>query len=95
MGVVLTSPQGHKLHYAIHLHFDATTNMVEYEALINGLRIVAEVGARCLLMRGNSKLVVDQVMKAVEPRDPRMCVYYSKVRKLEEKFKGFELHHIY
>jgi hypothetical protein len=37
IGVVLTLPQGHKLRYSIHLHFDTTTNMVEYETLINGL----------------------------------------------------------
>jgi hypothetical protein len=24
-----------------------------------------------------------------------MCTYYGEVRKLEEKFKGFELHHNY
>ena len=69
--------------------------MVEYEALVNGCRIAAEVEARCFLMRGDSKLVVDQVMKATEPRDPRMCAYYREVHKLEEKFKGFELEHNY
>ena len=46
-------------------------------------------------MRGDSKLVVDQVMKAVEPRDPRMCAYYKEVRRLKERFKGFELKHNY
>jgi hypothetical protein len=40
-------------------------------------------------------LMVDQVMKAMEPHDPWMCTYYNEVRKLKEKFKGFELHHIY
>jgi ribonuclease HI len=93
--VVLTSPQGHKLCYAIHLHFDATNNIADYDALVNGLRIAVEVGARRLLVRGDSKLVVNQVMKAMEPRDPKMCAYYGEVRKLEEKFKGFELHHSY
>jgi hypothetical protein len=43
-GVILTSPQGHKLCYAIRLHFDATKHVTEYEALINELRIAAEVG---------------------------------------------------
>jgi hypothetical protein len=51
--------------------------------------------ARWLLVGGDSKLVVDQVMKSMEPHDPRMCAYYSKVYKLEENFKGFELHHTY
>lgn len=27
--------------------------------------------------------------------DPKMCTYYGEVQKLEEKFKGFELHHSY
>jgi ribonuclease HI len=44
--VFLVSPQGHKLHYTTRLHFNATNNVAEYEALINGLYIVAEVGAR-------------------------------------------------
>jgi hypothetical protein len=34
-------------------------------------------------------------MKAKEPRDPKMLAYYNKVRRLEEKFKGFKLHHSY
>lgn len=40
-------------------------------------------------------MAVDQVMKATEPHNPQMRVYYDEVRKLEEKFKGFELHHSY
>lgn len=94
-GTVLTSPQGHKLCYAIRLHFDATNNITECEALVNGLRIMAEVGARRILGRGDSKVVVDKVIKAMERRDSKMCAYYGEVRKLEEKFKGFELHHSY
>jgi ribonuclease HI len=69
--------------------------MAEYEAFINRLYIVTEVGARCLLMMGNSKLVIDQVIKEVEPCEPWMHVYRNKVCKLEEKFKGFEIHHNY
>lgn len=40
-------------------------------------------------------MVVAQVMRAMEPRNPQMCAYYGEVRRLEEKFKGFELHHSY
>jgi ribonuclease HI len=53
------SPQGHKLYYAIRLYFDSTNNVTKYEALVNGLWIAVEVGARWLLVRGVSKLVVD------------------------------------
>ena len=44
-GVVLIFPDGSRLCYAIHLHFLASNNTVEYEALINGLRIAIELGA--------------------------------------------------
>ena len=43
-GVVLISPDGSRLRYAIHLHFFASNNAAEYEALINGLRITIELG---------------------------------------------------
>jgi ribonuclease HI len=36
-GIVLISPKGDRLSYVIRVHFCATNNMVEYEALVNGL----------------------------------------------------------
>ena len=44
-GVVLISPDGSRLRYMIRLHFSASNNTTEYEALINGLRIAIELGA--------------------------------------------------
>ena len=58
-GVVLISPDGSRLCYAIRLHFSASNNATEYEALINGLCITIELGATRLYIRGNSELVVD------------------------------------
>ena len=43
--VVLITPNGSRLCYVICLHFLASNNAVEYEALINGLRIAVELGA--------------------------------------------------
>ena len=43
--VVLISPDGSRLRYAICLHFLASNNAMEYEALINRLRIAIELGA--------------------------------------------------
>ena len=43
-GVVSISPDGSRLRYAIRLHFSASNNTVEYEALINGLCITIELG---------------------------------------------------
>ena len=57
-GVVLISPDGSRLCYAIHLHFSASNNAAEYEALINGLHIAIELDATRLYVCGDSELVI-------------------------------------
>jgi ribonuclease HI len=47
----------------------ASNNVAEYEALVNGLRIVVELGVRRLDARGDLQLVIDQVMKNSHYRD--------------------------
>jgi hypothetical protein len=36
--VVLTSPKGDKLHYVLQIHFTASNNVAECEALVHGLK---------------------------------------------------------
>ena len=74
-GVVLISLDGSRLYYTIRLHFSASNNAVEYEALINGLRISIELSATRLYVRGDSELVVDQVMKESSYKSPLMAAY--------------------
>ncbi|XP_066333563.1 uncharacterized protein [Miscanthus floridulus] len=85
-GVVLISLDGSRLRYTICLHFLASNNAAKYEALINGLCIAIELGATWLYVRGDSELVVDQVMKESSCKSPLMIAYYQEVRKLKEKF---------
>ena len=68
--MVLISLDGSRLRYTIHLHFSASNNTAKYKALINGLRITIELGATRLYVRGDSKLVVDQVMKESSCKTP-------------------------
>ena len=44
------------MHYVIRLHFPASNNMAEYEALLSGLRIAIELGIKRLDVRGDSQL---------------------------------------
>jgi ribonuclease HI len=82
------------MEYLVRLHFPASNNAAEYEALINGLRIAVELGIKCLEIRGDLELVVDQVMKDKNCVDPKMAAYCQAVRDLEDKFHGLELHHV-
>jgi len=83
--VILISPDGSRLRYVIHLHFWASNNAAEYEALINGLHIAIKLGATWLYVRGDSKLIVDQVMNESSCKSPLMEAYCQEVRKLEDK----------
>jgi ribonuclease HI len=53
-GVVLIPPEGDVLKYAIQLEFSATNNIMEYEGLVNGLRLAKDLGIRSLLIKGDS-----------------------------------------
>jgi ribonuclease HI len=93
-GLLFISPLGKHLRYVLRLHFPASNNVAEYEALVNGLRIAIELGVRRLDARGDSQLIIDQIMKNSHCRDPKMEAYCDEVRRLEDKFYGLELNHI-
>jgi ribonuclease HI len=83
------------LRYVLHLNFeDVTNNIVEYEALLHGMRTAVTLRVRRLVASGDSKLVIGQVMKASVCHDHKMEAYCIEVRKLEAKFDGLELRHI-
>jgi ribonuclease HI len=92
--LLFISPLGKHLRYVLRLHFPASNNVAEYEALVNGLRIAVELGVRRLDARGDSQLVIDQVMKNSHSRDRKMEAYCDEVWRLEDKFYRLELNHV-
>jgi ribonuclease HI len=53
-GLLFISPLGVHMCYVIRLHFAASNNVSEYEALIVDLRIAIELEVRHLDVRGDS-----------------------------------------
>jgi ribonuclease HI len=45
-GLVFVSPLGVRMRYMAHLYFPTSNNVVEYEALVNGLHITIELGVQ-------------------------------------------------
>jgi ribonuclease HI len=74
-GLLFVSPLGEHMRYVVRLHFSASNNMAEYEALLSGLRITIELGVKRLDVRGDSQLVIDQVMKESSCHDAKMEAY--------------------
>ncbi|SPT18690.1 unnamed protein product [Triticum aestivum] len=92
-GIVLTSPKGDKLRYVLQVHFAASNNVAEYEALIHGLRLAKELGIRRILCYGDSDLVVQQSSGDWDAKDANMASYRFLVQQLSGYFEGCEFQH--
>ncbi|GKE30486.1 reverse transcriptase domain-containing protein, partial [Tanacetum coccineum] len=59
-----------------------SNNEAEYEALIAGLRIAAQMGVRNVRVSVDSKLVANQVLRAYVAKEQNMIKYLEKVKSL-------------
>ena len=57
--ILFIMPTKDKLCYVLRIHFPASNNAVEYEAYLHGLRIAIELGVKCLMVYGDSTLVIN------------------------------------
>jgi hypothetical protein len=58
-GLLFISPLGEHMRYAVRLHFPASNNIAEYEALLCGPKIAIETGIKRLDVRRDSQLMFD------------------------------------
>ena len=94
VGVLFMSPDGKQLKYVLQILWPTTNNEVEYEALLHGLRVVVSLGIKCLLIYGDSLVVINQVNKDWDCTKETMDAYCTKVHKLEKHFQGLEILHV-
>ncbi|XP_071925708.1 uncharacterized protein [Coffea arabica] len=93
-GLLLTSPTGKELTYALRFDFPASNNEAEYEALLTGLRIAHQMGVTTVRVRSDSQLVVLQVRGEYEAKDEVMKKYLAKVREAMALFRTFEIERV-
>jgi ribonuclease HI len=94
IGIVLTSPKRDQLKYVLQIHFVASKNVAEYEALVPGLKMAKEIGIRQIICYGDSDLVVQQVSGDWDAKDANMASYRSHVQQISGYFEGYEFHHV-
>ncbi|XP_066392462.1 uncharacterized protein [Miscanthus floridulus] len=92
--ILFIMPTKDKLRYVLRIHFPASNNTMEYEACLHGLRIVVALGIKCLMVYGDSTLVINQLNKDWSYSSEKMDAYCTEIRKLEGKFYGIEYHHV-
>lgn len=72
VGVVLTSSEGDILKYGVQLQFHATNHEVKYVAILIRLRVARSLGAKNVLLKSDSKLVIGQINGEYEAKESRM-----------------------
>ncbi|GJS62929.1 reverse transcriptase domain-containing protein [Tanacetum coccineum] len=71
--------------------FTASNNEAEYEALIAGLRIAAQIGVRNVHVSVDSKLVANQVLGTYVAKEENMIKYLEKTKSLISGFANFSI----
>ena len=74
-GLILVSPEGHRVHCALRFRFKASNNEAKYEALIAGLKLAKEMQVELLDIYCDSQLVVCQVTNEYQARGEKMAAY--------------------
>ncbi|KAL0361046.1 UNVERIFIED_CONTAM: hypothetical protein Sradi_3789100 [Sesamum radiatum] len=85
-GILLQGPNGVEIEVAVRLSFPTTNNEAEYKALILGLELEQEAGARDLEVYTDSQLVAMQIEGAYETRERFFILYLKKAKEMIAKF---------
>ena len=85
-GLILTSPEGVDVEYALRFWFPASNNEAKYEVVIVVLNFAHSMEVEQLEVCSDSQLVVRQIEDSYEVKGEKMIIYLKKVRELLKKF---------
>jgi ribonuclease HI len=87
-------PHGVEQEFSIQLEFACTNNQAEYEALLSGLELLSDVGARQVDIFGYSQLVVQQISGESQCLDSTLNEYREKCLGILRRMEYFNINHI-
>ena len=93
-GLILTSPEGIDIEYALRFGFHSFNYEAEYEAVIASLNLAHSLEVDQLEVYSDSQLVVRQIEDTYEAKSERMILYLQKVRDLLKKFVLVQVKHV-
>ena len=72
----------------------ATNNVAEYTAALEGLRLAAEKGATEVLLRSDSRLLVEQLSGRFRVKNPTLIRLHGEVRTMTGRFRRVAFEHV-
>jgi ribonuclease HI len=91
---VVTGPGGRILAEAGEGIGVATNNVAEYRAAIEGLRRARELGAAQVLLRSDSRLLVEQLSGRFRVKNPTLVRLHTEARQLAAGFEEVRFEHV-
>jgi probable phosphoglycerate mutase len=71
----------------------ATNNVAEYRGLITALQEAKKLGARKVIIRGDSELIIKQMKGEYKVRHPQLKPLYDEARRLLREFEAHKIEH--
>ena len=72
----------------------ATNNVAEYRAVIAGLRRARDLGAVEVLLRSDSKLLIEQLSGRFRVKNPTLITLHHEVREIASGFARVRFEHV-
>lgn len=92
--VVLEGPNRFLMEHSLIFKFKASNNQAEYEALLAGLQLAKDMGARRVTCRTDSQLVVGQMNGDFQVREDHLLRFYHQASSLVWDFESMKIQHI-
>lgn len=74
---------------------NATNNVSEYFGLIRGLKRAIKMNIHCLIVKGDSLLIIKQMTGKYKVKSESMIELYNIAKKMEEEFENISYEHVY
>jgi ribonuclease HI len=93
--VVLTYPTNKIVTISYKLKFETTNNTTEYESLILWMKDAKDLGVDEITRFGDSELVVEQVKKVYQVKQPKLRNYVKEFWDMvEQDFSSYNITHV-
>jgi ribonuclease HI len=94
IGVQITTEDGEVLAEIGRGIGEATNNVAEYTAVIEGLSLASELGASSVTLRSDSQLLVNQLAGSYRVKTPHLQPLHRRVRGLAAGFERIAFEHV-
>ncbi|MGH2636686.1 MAG: ribonuclease HI family protein [Actinomycetota bacterium] len=94
IGVVITDPTGEVVAEIAEGIGVATNNVAEYTAAIRGLERAKELGAGRVIVRSDSRLMVEQLSGRFKVKNANLQRLHARARSLAAGFERVEYEHV-